>query len=224
MYNKVKLSKRQIKEDKFTTFMLSSREYSRDNWQFFVIGLFVVILMAIGAVYYFDSQSAAKEDAAVRFSRALLDYRNGNNQVAILSFSKVLEDFAGDEVAEQATFLLGKINLESRNYPEATRYFEMYLTKYPNDSLTRAASVAGIATTLENQGEYAEAAAKFMVAISDFPEGPQTGDYYMASLRNYLQVGDFESALVQLNEIEEQFKGTGLANRARRQYIEKGGQ
>ena len=122
MYNKVKLSKRQIKEDKFTTFMLNTKQFALENWQFLIIGIAVVVLVIVAIVYMMSSSETRKLEASTRFSRALLDYRNGNSQVAILSFTQILDEFAGDQVAEQSTFLLGKINLDIRNYQEAIQY------------------------------------------------------------------------------------------------------
>lgn len=222
MYNKVKLTKRQIKEDKFTTFVLSSKEYVLENWQFFAIGLVVLVLIITGISYYFGSKSGQTQEAAVRFARALLDYRNGNNQVAILSFSQILDDFGGDEVAEQSTFLLGKLNYESRNYPEAIRYYEMYLSKYRVNNLNRAASLAGIAASYENQGQYDAAAPKYAEAFDEFPEGPLAGDYQYSAMRCYLELGDKAKAEEHFDRIKELWPGTNLVNRATRMYAEKG--
>ncbi len=222
MYNKVKLTKRQIKEDKFTTFVLSSKEYVQQNWQFFAIGLVVLILVITGISYYVGSQSNRTQEAAARFARALLDYRNGNSQVAILSFSQILDDFGNDDVAEQSTFLLGKLNLESRNYPEAVRYYEMYLSRFKDNGLNRAASQAGIAACNENQGQYGVAAQKYAEAFEEYPEGPLGGDYQFSSMRCYLEANDYVKAKEHFDRISELYPGTNLVNRATRMYAEKG--
>lgn len=220
MYSKVKLSKRQIKEDKFTTFMLSSKYQIQENWQFYAIGALVVILAIVGIVYYFNYSAQQSQVAAERYATAAGEYRSGNSQVAILSFQQILDEFSGDPVAEQATFMLGKVNLEVRNYPEAVRYFEMYLDKYRENRLNRAAAQAGIATAEENQANHVAAAERFQQAVDAYPGGPLAGDYHLGAMRNYLLAGDVESARPHLEKIEQDFAGTPLAQRATRVFYE----
>jgi len=221
MYGKTKLTKRQIKEDKFTVFMLSAKNQFLDYWQYLVIGLVVVILAIVGAVYYFNSLQSQEKEAATRFARAFMDYRGGNNQVAIMGLSQIVEEYGDNDVAEQATFLLGNINYEIRNYSEAIRYYEQYLSKYHDNKLNRSAALAGIAASLENQGQYREAAEKFVAAYNEYIDGPLIGDYQISAMRNYLEVGEIERARVHLEVIKEKFDGTELVNRAIRMFSEK---
>ncbi|MEW5995595.1 MAG: tetratricopeptide repeat protein [Candidatus Zixiibacteriota bacterium] len=221
MYGKTKLKRRQIKEDRFAVFMLNARQQFLDYWQYVVIGIVAVVLVIVGVVYYFNSLEAKKVEAAQRFARALQDYGRGNTQVAIMGLNQLLEDDQGSDIAEQATFLLGNINLEARNYPEAIRYCEMYLANYADNRFHRASALAGIATCLENQGQYADAAARFEAAYQEYPEGPLNGDYRLSAMRNCLAVGDTERAQTHLEFIEENFKGTSLAMRAARIFSEK---
>ncbi len=220
MYSKVKLSKRQIKEDKFTTFMLSSKYQIQENWQFYAIGAVVVILLIVGIVYYFDFSAQQSELAAERYATAAGEYRSGNSQVAILSFQQILDEFGGDPVAEQATFMLGRINLEVRNYPEAIRYFDMYLDKYRENRLNRAAAHAGIATAEENQANHLAAAERFEQAVEAYPNGPLAGDYHLGAMRNFLLVGEVDRARPHLDSIEANFANSQLAQRATRVFYE----
>ncbi|MFZ5979354.1 MAG: tetratricopeptide repeat protein, partial [Candidatus Zixiibacteriota bacterium] len=130
MQNKVKLSKRQIKEDKFTAFMLESKQQFLEHWQTYVISIVGVILVVAAVAYYFNSRQAKEEESAYKFARALLDYRNGNSQIALMSLNQIITDYSGSNVAGKTTFLLGKINYESKNYPEAIRYYEQFVRDY----------------------------------------------------------------------------------------------
>ncbi|MBI4720184.1 MAG: tetratricopeptide repeat protein [Chitinivibrionia bacterium] len=174
-----------------------------------------------GGCFYARSRETSREAAAAQFARALLDYRQGNNQVASMAMQGILDEHDGTDVAEQATFLLGKLSLRQRNYPEAVRYFELYLSQYRDDKLMRAASHAGIAGALENQGQFADAAARYVQAIDEFSDGPLTGDYQLAALRCYVELNDGEKARGLLTELQDKFKGTELANRAARIFGEK---
>jgi len=221
MYNKVKISKRQIKEDKFTTFMLSSKQYAQENWQFVVIGIAILVIAVVGISYMVSSSNTKELEAAQRFSRALLDFRNGNSQVAILSFSQILQDFGDDQVAEQSTYMLGQIHFETRNYPEAVRHFELYLSKYHGNILYRSACLAGIASCRENEAQFDVAASKFLEAYQLDPQGPLAGDYLVSAMRNNLSVGNVEMAQQHLDLLKDEFDGTDLEKKATRLFSEK---
>ena len=222
MHGKVKLTRRQIKEDKFATFMLTAKSRLEENWQYYVIGLAAVILAIVAVVYYMSSSKSTKVEAGQKYSQALSDYRSGNNQVALLALSKLVDDNSDEPTTRQALFMLGKINLETKNYSEATRYFEQFNSKYQSDKLLAAASLAGIAACDENQGQFAAAAAKYTEAVGFYADGPSQGDYLMSAMRCYLLGGDMEKAKSSLSVIKDKYKGTELALRAERFFAEKG--
>ncbi len=221
MYGKVKLSKRQLKEDWFTAFMLNSKQQFEENWQYWAIGAVAIVLAVVGMTYYLNSKEDANRLAATQLSLASTQYRQGNSQVAILTLADILTKYGGTSFAEQATFMLGKVNLETRNYEEAKHHFEMYLQKYPADPLNRAAALAGLAVALENQGKYAEAAENFASAANDYPESALLGDLHTGAMRNYLMAGQVDKARIHFNVINEKFKGTDLASSAGRLFYEK---
>jgi TolA-binding protein len=222
MQSKVKLTKRQIKEDKFTTFMLSARSRFQDNWQFYVVGVVVVILIAASVNWYMGDVASKQEEAEAKFARAVLDYQSGDNQVALLGFDQLLNEYGSTDVAEQATYLLGKIHLANKNYEDAIRYFEIYLERYRNDQLNRAAAQAGVAAAQEDLGNSAEAAAAFAAAVEMYPDGPLAADYEFGAVRNYLTVGDMEAARAHYEVIAEKYANTDPGRSAIRLFGEKG--
>jgi predicted negative regulator of RcsB-dependent stress response len=201
--------------------MLNSKQQLEENWQYFAIGAVVVILGVVGVIYYLKSANESAQLAATQLSQANMQYRQGNSQVAILTLTDVLAKYGSTGYAEQATFMLGKINLETRNYEEAKHYFEMYLEKYKNDPLNRAAAMSGLGITLENQGKYPEAADKFEKAAAEFPESALLANLHLGAMRNYLMAGLVEKAREHFNIISDKFKGTGMAESAARIFYEK---
>ncbi len=222
MQSKVKLTKRQIKEDKFTAFMLTSKDRLVENWQMYVIGISVVILAVVAVFYFIGARKSGHLEAGQKLAEAIMNYRSGNNQVAILGLNQIVEDYGGDDAAEQATFLLGKINFETKNYPEAIRYYDMYLSNYHDSKLDRAAALAGIGACQMNQGNYTEASSRYVAAIDEYPDGPLVEDYNLEALRADLLQGDMEKAKARLAIITDKFKGTQSANRAQQLFAEKG--
>jgi len=222
MQSKVKLTKRQIKEDKFTTFMLEAKGQFQDKWQFYVAGVVAVILVIAAVSWYIGDVKAKQVDAEAKFARAVLDYQSGDNQIALLGFDQLLNEYGSTDVAEQATYLLGKIHLANKNYEDAIRYFEIYLDRYSDDLLNRAAAQAGIAAAQEDLGNYAEAAEAFAAAAEMFPDGPLAADYEYGAVRNYLNVGDMDAAKAHHGVILEKHATTDPGRSAIRLFNEKG--
>lgn len=220
MQGKVKLTKREIKEDKFATFMLSAKDRMEDSWQFFAIGAAAVVLAIAAVIFFVSQQRSGTSESAQKFAQAQMEYRSGNTQVAVMSLNSIVDEYGG-QTAQDALFLLGRINFETRNFPEAIRYWEQYINKYKEDKLNLAGAIGGIAASYENQGQYPEAAAKFMEAIDAYPEGPAVGDFRMGAMRSYLAAGRLAEAREQLTKIEADFANTELAQRAARLYAEK---
>jgi len=222
MRGKVKLTRRQIKEDKFATFMLTAKDRFEQNWQYYIIAAVAIVLAVVAVVYYFNSSQSAREEAGRKYAEALASSNSGNSQVAILTLTQIVDQDADAVTTRQAVFMLGRLNLESRNYPEAIRFFEQYASKYRGDKLMYAAALAGLGACAENQGQFGDAAAKYSQAAEAYPGGPSEGDYLTSSMRGYLLAGDMEKARTRLTTIREKFKTTELAQRAERLFAEKG--
>jgi len=221
MYGKVKLTKRQIKEDKFTTFMLNAKHQFLENWQYFVIGIAAVVLIVVAIVYYFNSRAAAEIEATERLTSAMMDYQRGTADVALLSLNEITVDYAGTEIADQATFLLAKIHYEQRNFTEAMRYYQKYVNEFKNNNLRRASAMGGIAACYENQGSFGEAGRQYEAALEAYPDGPFEGDFSMGAMRSFLLAGDSEAAKKHLENIEEKYPSTDLERQAIRLFYEK---
>ncbi|MEA2031311.1 MAG: hypothetical protein U9N55_06935 [candidate division Zixibacteria bacterium] len=221
MYDgKVRLTKRQMKEDKFTTFMLSSKHQFLENWQFYVIGVIVVALLIVAGVYYINSQKEAAVRDSKAYANAMMENRNGNRQVAIAGLTELIESTSDKELLEKSTYALGNINFEIRNYSEALRYWKMYVKQFQNNSLNLSAAFGGMGAVHENQAQFDEAASDYVAAVEAFPDGPIEGDYLYSAERNYLLAGNVEKAQAQLDIIKEKYEDTDLYKRAARFFGE----
>lgn len=227
MQSKMKLTKRQVKEDRFTTSMLTLKDRMQDEledkWQYYVIGLAVVVVLVWALIWQSDRQAAEEAAGAEAFSQAESNYLvGGDRQVAILEFGQIVDEYDGSAEAGRATFMLGNLNLQTRNYSEAIRYYQTYLNEFASEDADRAAAEAGIAAANEDQGLYAEAAQGFMKAIAAAPDGALAPDYQLGAMRNFLANGDLASAQARLDELLENQDGTDWAKQGQRMMAEKG--
>lgn len=222
MQGKVKLSKRQIKEDKFTVFMLKAKSEVLQNWQFYAIGIAAVVLVIVAVTYYMHAQKQQAGEAATMYARAMLDVRAGNIQVATMTLQQIIEEDNDKVITRQALFLLGNVHFSRNEFDDAIRYWESYLFEDQDSKLHRAAAQSGIAGSFENQRLYAEAAAGYVKAVEEYPDGPMAGDYHLGALRNYLELGQLEEARRHLETLEEEFSDEDSFRRAQLLFAEKG--
>lgn len=215
MRTKVKLKKQQIKEDKFTNFILQSREWVSDNWQIVAIAAAVIVLITAGSVYYFKMRTNKEMDAANRLSKAMADIRQKNFQVAILDLKSISDDFGG-EIGSTALFSLANAYYDSKNYDEAINTYKKYLDDYQIDDITTASALAGIAISLECKQEFLAAGDKFAEDLEKYSNSPSAADYYLGAIRNYVQGGDKQKADKMLTEMQEKFPQTDYLRTATR--------
>jgi TolA-binding protein len=200
--------------------MLTAKDQLTENWQYAAIGVAAVVLIVAASVYYFSSRTTANLEVAEKLATAQMDFRSGNTQVAIMSLTQIADE-AGGATARQAMYLLGKVNFDSKNYPEAIRYWEQFLTKYSDDPFMKSAALGGIATCYENQGQFDQAAVKYAEAVDADKTGPSAAEYLFGAMRCNLQNGDKAKAQANLDQIRSDWPGTSLETRALRYHAEK---
>lgn len=207
MRTKVKLTKQKIKEDKFTNYMLQSREWFLANWQVVSIVAAAVIVVIVGAVYFFGMQKGKEAESLDRLNRAVAEARRQNYQVAILELRSIVDNYGGS-VGGMALFNLANAYYESRNYDEALNAYQQYADKYRQDKLMTSSAIAGAGACLENKQQYQPAGDKFLEALKFYPDSPAAPDYYLSAIRNYVSAGDRGKVDSLLDEMKEKFPGT----------------
>ncbi len=207
MGTKIKLTKQQMKEDKFTNFMLQSRDWILENWQIVTIAVAAIIVISAGAAYYSNMKSGQAEEAADRFAEAIGKYRQQNYQVAILDFNRIADDYSGP-VAASAVFYAANSYFESKNYDEAIINYQNYIDKYHIDEITTSSAVAGIAACYEVKQEFQTAAEKYLEATHLYPGLSGEPDYLLGAVRNYINAGMAAEVQQTLDKLNGDYAGT----------------
>jgi tetratricopeptide (TPR) repeat protein len=207
MGTKIKLTKQQIKEDKFTNIMLQTRDWILENWQIVTIIAAAIIVIAVGAIYYSDIKSKQANEAADRFAEAIGKYRQQNYQVAILDFNSIADDFSGP-IAASAVFYAANSYFESKNYDEAIINYQKYIDNFHIDEITASSAIAGIAACYEVKQEFQAAAEKFMEAVQLYPGSAGEPDYLLGAVRNYVNAGMEKEAQQIVDKLTKDYAGT----------------
>jgi len=189
MKQKVKITKQQIKEDKFTTAMLQTRDWILDHWQPVALAAAAIIIVIVGIIYYAGTQETRTADGANRLSAAVSELRRENYQAAIVELNDIADQYGG-EIAATATFHLGNAYYRSKNYDEALAQFQKYFDKYHRNKLTAASALGGIAACYESKQDFEAAATGYMEAYNYYPKSPNAPEYLLGAVRNYVNLGD----------------------------------
>lgn len=207
MGTKVKITKQELKEDKFTTSMLKTRVWLEDNWQIVAVAAAAIVIVIVGAIYYKSHQASMETEGVQKYSQALNQLQTRNYQPAILGFNDIIDNYSGEVVA-RAQFNLGNAYFESRNYQEAITAYQRYIDKYHLNPLTTSSAIAGVAACLESQQNFADAADKYLNAIDHYPDTPARADYLLGAIRCFVQLGQKDKIKTQLDILEKDYPGS----------------
>ena len=181
MPTRVKITKQQMKQDKFTTFMLQSKDWFVERWQIIAIAAAIVVVVIVAIFYISNLKETRALEAANRLNTAISMLRQQQYGDALPELQQIADEYGG-KIGARALFYLADGQYEGKNYGEAMAAFQRYIDKYGNDKIAAASAIAGIAACLENTFEYAAAGDKYIEAAEFYPESPSAPDYYLGAV------------------------------------------
>jgi len=208
MRQNVRITKREIKEDKFATFMLVAKDYVVERWTYFAISAAAIIVVVVAFTLIRSSQSSQEGEALQAYNRALSELRSANFQLAIVDFKTVMDQYGSSSLAEPAAFNLGNAHFGASNFAEAKTAFEDYLKRYAGNKYFVTSAMAGVAASLAGLGETKAAADKFRETAEKYPDFKLAGEYYLKALEYYIKANEMESAKVILAKLTKDFPET----------------
>ena len=141
---KRRLKRREIKEDKFVTFVARWTDFFNENGKYVVMGLGAVVLLVV--IVYF--MAVSKRDANLSASGGLLratDFYNQNQyDAAIPILQNVVDSYSGTPNAGVAVYYLATSYYAKENYSEAKRNFKLYIDDYGDNPLFVSSANAGL--------------------------------------------------------------------------------
>ncbi len=208
MRQNIRISKREMKEDKFTTFMLVAKDYVLENWIYFVGGVAAIVVVVVAIALLGVNRTKSEQQALDVFNRAMSEYRGGSYQLAIVDFKTVIDEYGSSVHAKEAAFDLGNAYFAARNFADAKTAFENYLAKYSGDKFFVTSAIAGVGASLAGLGNYKEAADKYREAAEKYSDFQPAGQYYLKALEYYIKAGEKESARVIYAKLAKDYKDT----------------
>ncbi len=198
---KKKITKKDLKEDKFVKFSLQAKTYLDENSkQVFtaVVSILAVILIIVVFVYVNNTKV---EEARAQLGIAQVEYSNINYEKAITRLQKLISEYSGTNEADQGLFLLANIYYQQEKYEDAKLNFEQFIDSYTGSNILLASGLAGLAACYEQEKNYSEAAEIYTAAAEKAPDFVEADNYLYLSGLCFDKAGNSESAIQKFEKI-----------------------
>lgn len=211
---KKKITKRELKQDKFVIFTLKAKDYIEENARKLLrigIGILIFIILVF---FYIRSKHNANIQANSLLGEAQLALQLGDSDRALKTLKQLVEDYDGVTAAGQGCFLLAKLYWEQDDTTNAKIYFKKYIDDYGDDDLLFSAALAGYADCLLKEGNIKKAAEHYEKAARVNRELPLTPSYLFSAASAYLEIQDYQKARKLAEDIIQNFENSEYKTQA----------
>jgi predicted negative regulator of RcsB-dependent stress response len=204
-----KLSKRELKEDKFVTFYFQAQDYFYKNSKI-ITGALIALIVVVFAIYGFNRmESSNNEVAQLELTKAKVALDQNNPDAAIDMLLQLVGEYGGTASGKEACFYLGNAYFEKKDYDNAEHYYQEFLGSH-DDEILESSALAGIAACQEEKQDYAAAAASYEKAAREYSGVFLTPLNLYNSARCYILAEQNEKARQLLNQIIEEYETSGV--------------
>lgn len=213
-----RLTRKQLKEDRFVDLVAQGVDYARENTVVVVIAA-VVFIGAVAAAIQIGGQAAgagAETDSpgAQALSQARQAFLGGNLEAGASALEQVRADHARSDAGREATYILGNTYLQLGDYTKAEETYREFLAKPLHDDLMVDGAKLGIAAAKEEAGDLSGAAAEYrQVWESGVTPGARIQGA-MSSARLLATLGQSAAAKELLQAIVDTYPATPAAEQA----------
>ncbi|KPJ59628.1 MAG: hypothetical protein AMJ46_10460 [Latescibacteria bacterium DG_63] len=181
---RTKITRKQMKRDPLVTLSLKAADFAKRNARTLTIIGVVAIVSAIVVVMMARDRAKAEAEAQVILAQANKELWRGNASEAASYYGELLDRYAGTKSGKQGLLFRGDALLETGDYDGAITDYEKFLAREKKDKMLRNSARRGIATALEDKGEFAKAGQVHESLARDM-EGNEAAEELMSAARCY---------------------------------------
>lgn len=145
------------------------------NYTQILTGVGVVVVAILIVVFVNNHQAQENLKAQSELGDVYIALFEGRVDDAINQSQTLSQQYAGESAGKEALIALANLQFEQKRISEAQANFQKFLDDYSSEGLLGYGAWSGLASCLEAEGKYAEAAQKFKSyadAHSDTPFAP----------------------------------------------------
>jgi len=214
-----KLTKKEIKEDKFVEATMQARAYVEDNYKqvsIITATVFIIFLLIMG-YNYVNTQTS--ERSSTLLGQAQLEYQNMNYTKARVLLDRLEAEYLGTDAADQGLLLLANLNYQQSKYQEAAESYLAFTDSYNGSDILVASGYAGYAACQEKKSNFADAAQFYLKAQKADPGFVEASNYLYLAALNFVSIEDFSAARQALDKIIADYPESQREQDAKAQLI-----
>ncbi len=226
-----RITRREMKEDKFILLLYSASDYITHHVQEVLIGVGVVVVAAVAGVLYANARESADQDAARLLAPAQTAMQNNRLEDALPIYERILNEFDGSSSARDATLGLAHANFKSGDLVKAREYFQTYVSEYSpgiilglwsalpgtvnSIDVVLVSAEAGLAACLEQETRYSEAAIEYRRLAEAYPDLFLAPQFFLDAARCYQAAEQTAEAKSMYDFVISEFKDSRYERDAR---------
>ncbi|MGQ9707306.1 MAG: tetratricopeptide repeat protein [bacterium] len=210
---KHRVSKDDLKEDKFQEFVERAAQFYYANPRRFWVGVGTALVVIVGVILIIQNRAkqVKNPEAELRLMDALSNFYQGNNQYAEEALKELSSKFPREYAGIKAHFYLGSIyfRLQPPRIEEARREFAIFVRKAKDDPVLTPAAMMGIAGCEEQNGNFQQAGKIYEVVYHRYKNSPLSYESLISAGRCYRLAGALDLAERLFDEYLKKEKPTG---------------
>jgi len=209
-----RISKRELKQDKFVTYTLRTKEYIENNARMIMWGAVLILAVIVISSFLMRSKRQAEVEANDLLGQVSIAFAQGNVQQGEQLTKQLIENFKGVDAAGRGCFMLAKYYWQQSDFINAKSYFSQYLDEYADDPLLSSAAYAGYADCLLDEGSIQEAAQNYELAARVDKNSPQAASFLYSAAKAFMEINDLSRAEKLANEIMKNYEKSEYKGKA----------
>jgi tetratricopeptide (TPR) repeat protein len=217
---KGKITKKDLKEDHFAEAVGEGYFYVKHHSRRIVGALVIIIVVAVGVTFAIRQRKAAEIEAQAILARGNFDFKQGNYQAALRTYSGIRQRYRGTWSSADATFFSANAYFAAGLYDSSMALYNEYLNQGKRREDLTVSSKAGVAQSLEQKGLFEEAANNYLKTQREHPDNVLAKDVLLGAARCFRLAGNVDRAIEVYNELLELYPDSREAELARMQVLE----
>jgi outer membrane protein assembly factor BamD (BamD/ComL family) len=198
-----KITRKQMKRDPLVTLSLKAADFAKRNARTLTIVAVVAVVSAVVVVMMARDRAKAEAEAQVLLAQANKEFWRGNVPAATDYYAELVDRYSGTKSGKQGLLFRGDALLESGDCDAAITDYEKFLSRERKDKMLRNSARRGIATALEDKGEFARAGQTRERLARDM-QGNEAAEELMSAARCYMAANMYGQAIEVYEKIVSQ--------------------
>ncbi len=195
-----KLTKKELKRDPLVILAAQVYDYIESEWLKIMVTVAVVIVVAVGSVFWAGSREKGAVNA---YDQALIALRN-NSPEALDLLHRVSSEYGGYPQGEEALVLMGNEYYQRKEYDKAAESFQTYIKKYDNP-LNTFSAYNTLGSIQEAAGDFNKAGETYSAFIKEHGQSAFLPTMYLNAGKAFYLAGDKEAAKRLFETLSDKF-------------------